>query len=375
MRQLLARLTSIWLDFATCGFGPDKPRTYLRRVKFINALSIFGIIFLFGFGTIRLTTGHYMVGMVDVLLGAILISNLVFLRVSGNVGLVSNIGITGLMGLITFLFVTGGVGGTGIFWCYFLPVTAFFLLGVRGGIVWVAVLYLNVLSLYGFSALGSLRLYYTFVTTIQMLASLLLEAVMVLYYARVMETEEAFIEEHNRKLSESNQILNNEIAQRKKAEEELLRISYAVRSSSDAIVITDVAGRHLYHNRAFLQLFKYTVSEVNQSGGSYVLYGDPQLSSAINQTLKAGTSWSGEVPMRTKDRKYLSAFQRSDVIRDHGGAIVGFVNLFTDITSKKDTERLQSALYQISEKTNSAQDLSELFYNREVFRAAYAPAA
>jgi PAS domain S-box-containing protein len=378
---------ALWLDFITSGLkGKEHSRAYLRRVKFTNALSLFGICTLIAFGLLRLTSGIYWVGLVDLLLALVLASNLVFLRFSGNLLAVTSLGLLGLLGLVLFLFITGGAGGTGILWIYFFPVSAFFLTGVRGGIVWMAVLYGSVLSLYGLSALGLIRLYYSLATGGQMLASLLLELLMVFYYARVMEKEEDLIEDHNRRLTEANQILGNEISQRKRVEEELLRISHAVRSSSDAIAITDIDGKHLYHNRAFLQLFKFTIAEVNQAGGSTILYRDPELARSVFQTIRSGGSWSGEVAMLTKERRLISALQRSDAIRDHSGAIVGLISLFTDVTAKRDSDRLQSALYQISERSSAAQDLHELYqavhqivgslmYAKNMFIAYYDPAA
>ncbi|HBE73265.1 MAG TPA: hypothetical protein DDW31_04120 [candidate division Zixibacteria bacterium] len=379
-------ITRLWQNFITSGLSGERPRTYLRRVKFTNALSLFGICTLLGFGAIRLAHGSYLVGAVDLLLLLVLASNLVFLRFSGNLMAVSSVGLVGLLGLVLFLFITGGAGGTGILWIYFFPVSAFFLTGVRGGIAWMAVLYGSVLFLYGLSALGSIRLHYSISTGAQMLASLLLESLMVFYYARVMEKEEEIIEDHNRRLTEANQILGNEIAQRKRVEEELLRISHAVRSSSDAIAITDADGKHLYHNRAFLQLFKFTIAEINRSGGSSILYRDPGTAGVVFQTIRGGGSWSGEVAMLTKDRRMVAALQRSDAIRDHAGAIIGLISLFSDVTSKKDSDRLQSALYQISERSSAAHDLNELYrsihqivgglmYAKNMFIAYYDPAS
>lgn len=381
---MIRAMQNLWRDFITSGLAGERPRTYLRRVKFTNALSLFGIATLLGFGILRLAQGEYLVGTVDLLLLAVLAANLAYLRLSGNLMAVSSVGLVGLLGLVLFLFVTGGSGGTGILWIYFFPVSAFFLTGVRGGIAWMAVLYGSVLCLYGAEWLVLVSLYYPVSTGAQMLASLLLESLMVFYYARVMEKEEELIEDHNRRLTEANQILGNEIAQRKRVEEELLRISHAVRSSSDAIAITDAEGRHLYHNRAFLQLFNYTISDVNRSGGSSMLYRDPAAAEAVFRTIRGGGSWSGEVAMVTKDRRLISALQRSDAIRDGSGAIVGLISLFSDVTAKKDSERLQSALYQISERSSEAQDLGELYrdihqivgglmYARNMFIAYYDP--
>jgi len=41
--------------------------------------------------------------------------------------------------LLTFLLITGGTGGTGIYWIYFYPLLAFHLAGRRGGLFWTTV--------------------------------------------------------------------------------------------------------------------------------------------------------------------------------------------------------------------------------------------
>lgn len=359
---IAVRIKNIWLDFIVSGMESDYPRAILRRVKFTNALSLFGIITLLAFGTLRLLTGKMMVGAADLFMALILGANLAYLRLSRNLNLSTTLGLAALLGLILFLFITGGSNSTGIFWIYFFPVSVFFLSGMRGGLVWMAILYAALFILYAFSWLDLIRLHYPLGVGLQIMASLLLETLMVFYYARVMEREEELIENHNRELQESNQILANEIAQRKQVEEELLRISHAVRSTSDAIVITDLQGKHIFHNKAFLQIFKFTTADINRLGGTAIIYRDQELGRRIYQIIRSGGTWNGEVVMVNKDRQLLTMLQRSDAIRDNSGHIIGLISLFTDITSKLESERLQSALYRISEKSSAAKDLDDLYH-------------
>lgn len=353
-------LQKIWDNIISSGFGPDKSRTFLRRVKFTNALSLFGICFCFGFGIVRISTGQLTVGAVDLLLGILLSANLVILRRTGNVGLTSSLGVTGLLGLIFFLYITGGVGGTGIFWFYFFPVSIFFLLGVRNGLIWLAILYALILLLCLLSRAGVVTLFYSFATTIQMLASLLLESVMVMFYARVMDREEGLIDQHNRQLGQTNAALQNEIAQRQRAEQELLRISQAVRSSSDAMIVAGPDGKYLFSNKAFYDLFRFTLSEINRAGGYQALYVDPAVGNQVLDTIKGGGQWHGEVAMRTKQNRTVQVSLRADAIKAADGSIMGLVANHSDISSRKDAEKLQSALFRISELTSNTTDLKEL---------------
>ncbi len=353
-------LKAIWKNFVTSGFGPERSRTFLRRVKYTNALSLFGIVFLFGFGATRLLSGQAVVGAVDLGLGLLLCANLVILRRTGNVGLSSSFGTVGLLGLILFLYATGGVGGTGIFWAYFFPVTIFYLFGLRGGLSWLAILYAGILLLALLARAGAVVLFYSLSTTLQMLASLLLESAMVMFYAREMEREEGLIELHNEELSRSNAALQNEIAQRQRAEEELLRISKAVRSSSDAMIVAGPDGRYIFSNKAFYDLFHYTLSDTNRAGGYQALYEDRSVGQRVLDTIRAGGSWRGEVRMRTKQGAGIDVSLRADAIRAPDGAIVGLVAIHTDITARRESERLQAALYRISELASGTADLGEL---------------
>lgn len=353
-------LPTLWNNIITSGFGPDRPRSFMRRVKFINALSLFGLCFCFGFGALRLATGQFLVGAVDVALGVLLVVNLVILRRTGSVGLVTNLNVSGLIVLVMFLFVSGGSGGTGIFWSYFLPLVIFYLFGVRGGLSWMAAIFLLYLSLSLLDHAGALSLFYSFATIMQMLAILLLESLIVLFYAREIEREEGLIERHNEELGRTNASLQNEIAQRQRAEEELLRISKAVRSTSDAMIVAGTDGRYIFSNKAFYDLFKHTLSDVNRAGGYQALFDDPAVGQRVLDAAGGGGQWRGEVAMRTKDGRRLLVLLRADAIKGPDGALMGLVANHTDVTGRREGEKLQSALYRISELTSTTTDLAEL---------------
>ena len=68
----------------------------------------------------------------------------------------------------------------------------------------------------------------------------------------------------------------------------LNRIQQAVESASDAIGIGDAEGNSVYHNRAHLALFGYTVDELNAQPGTGVLFADPRTAGEIHQSIRAG---------------------------------------------------------------------------------------
>ncbi|RXK54357.1 PAS domain S-box protein [Oleiharenicola lentus] len=115
----------------------------------------------------------------------------------------------------------------------------------------------------------------------------------------------------------------------------LRRISQAVESTSDAIGIGDMQGHSLYHNRAHLELFGYTVEELNAVPGDGVLFADKAVAQEILTAVKGGRSWSGETDVLTRTGKRVPAFVRADIIRDEAGRPVGIYGVFADITERR----------------------------------------
>jgi PAS domain S-box-containing protein len=115
----------------------------------------------------------------------------------------------------------------------------------------------------------------------------------------------------------------------------LQRIQQAVESASEAIGIGDFQGNSLYHNRAHVALFGYSVEELNAVPGSGVLFADKATAKAIIAAIFAGRSWSGETDVVTKDGRRLPAFVRADIIKDAKGTPVGIFGLFRDVTRER----------------------------------------
>lgn len=129
-----------------------------------------------------------------------------------------------------------------------------------------------------------------------------------------------------------------DITEKRRTEEELLRIKKAVESASSAIWITDSRGQKvIYHNQAFADLFKFSREELNALGGTRSLYVDLQTADLVYRTLKEGSTWSGEIALHTKDGKVLPISLTGDVVRDEYGQNTAFVGVATDITLHKKT--------------------------------------
>jgi len=126
--------------------------------------------------------------------------------------------------------------------------------------------------------------------------------------------------------------------QRKQAELELLKVTQAVESTSDAIAITDLKGRSIYHNQAFIQRYGYTVEDLNITNAAQAMYVQPQIYKQIYKTIRRGLSWSDELELKTKNGEAVITLVRADNIKDDTGNLIGLVGVITDITERKKVE-------------------------------------
>ncbi|MEG4230909.1 PAS domain S-box protein [Microcoleus sp. Pol11C3] len=129
-----------------------------------------------------------------------------------------------------------------------------------------------------------------------------------------------------------------DISDRKQAELDLLRVTQAVESTSDAIGIADLKGRSLYHNQAFVQQYGYTAEELNTAGGLTAIYPQTKVLLEMFKTLRKGKSWQGELKINTKNNELVTTLFRADGIKDETGHLIGLVGVITDITERKQAE-------------------------------------
>ena len=138
----------------------------------------------------------------------------------------------------------------------------------------------------------------------------------------------------------------------------LRRITVAVESSSDAIGISDLQGKHFYQNKAFGDLFGGTMEEIQgANGGPLSCYADPEAGRAVFDTILSSRSWTGEVAMVARNGRRLTCVLRADAIRNDQGTILGVIGVHTDITERQrsaEVERQTAARRQRESATVAA---------------------
>ena len=129
-----------------------------------------------------------------------------------------------------------------------------------------------------------------------------------------------------------------DITKHKLLREELNRIIKVVESSGDAIGMANAAGRSIYHNKAFIQKFEYTVEELNTANGLHVLYSNPEVYREVFDTIFKGDSWNGEIEILTRSGRTIPVLLSANSLRDDNGKIIGLLGIYTDITKNKQAE-------------------------------------
>ena len=122
--------------------------------------------------------------------------------------------------------------------------------------------------------------------------------------------------------------------ERKRGEEERMRLVTAIEQSAEAIFTVDTHWIIQYANPAFERMTGYGRSEI-VGRHSRVLKSDKHdkaFYTNVRQTLTAGTVWSGRHTSQRKDGTYYQVEVTGSPVRDSSGEIINYVGIHRDIT-------------------------------------------
>ena len=148
----------------------------------------------------------------------------------------------------------------------------------------------------------------------------------------------------------------------KDAEEQLNLFKRSIENISEGVFITDTKFRFISVNNAYCT---YTGETREQALASYLYFHQyPEaFTEEIKKTLKARGNWSGEVESSRVNGERYEIELNIDAVHDDDGRISHFVGVFSDITSRKNTEK------ELLKLANS-DPLTEL-PNRSFFQASH----
>lgn len=132
-----------------------------------------------------------------------------------------------------------------------------------------------------------------------------------------------------------------DITQRKKAEEEIRRMSLAVHQSTSVIVITDTQGKIEYANPKFTEITGYTSAEVIGKNPKILKSGDKSKEEykILWDTIISGKVWTGEFLNKKKNGELYIESASIFPLKNNFGEITNYVAIKEDIGERKKTEK------------------------------------
>ncbi|MCK9408403.1 MAG: PAS domain S-box protein [Bacteroidetes bacterium] len=141
------------------------------------------------------------------------------------------------------------------------------------------------------------------------------------------------------------------------------RFREVVESLSEGLIITDLQDNVIYINQRMCELSGWSFDEMKNKPGYTLLlpkerWHEIQQRNAVRGK---GVAERYDLEMLRKDEKKFWAEIYGSPLRDTHKKIIGTIGTITDITERKWNERLQSALYRITDVTRSSKDIQQLF--------------
>ena len=144
-------------------------------------------------------------------------------------------------------------------------------------------------------------------------------------------------------ISEKKYVLGNfrDVTGRRKSEETLARLGFAVDQAAEAIVITDTKGTIQYVNPAFERSTGYSREEAVGKNSGILRSGkhDEAFYRGLWDTLTRGDVWTGHFINRKKDGSLFEEDATISPLRDSSGKIVNYVASKRDVTEMVSLER------------------------------------
>jgi PAS domain S-box-containing protein len=159
---------------------------------------------------------------------------------------------------------------------------------------------------------------------------------------RAHDELEQRVQERTHELLLANQELQNEIAERKRVEAQMMVLAKALESADTGIFITDQQGKILWSNPAFSRMTGYALEQVLNKNPRFLSSGlhDSMFYEGLWDTITSGRVWRGETINRRSDKSLYIEEQTITPVKDDQGNISHFIAIKQDITERKQAENL-----------------------------------
>ncbi len=181
-------------DLLTSGIPGDFTSPFLRRVRFTNVFGYTTAFALLVFAVLNLSRGNQLAFFVETaaaFFGIIIMTNL---RKTRNLDRAQTLLLADITAIMIFLYATGGIERTGIFWWFTYPVAAFFITGRRKGWYWIVGIMITAALMKAFGDSIGIAVPYSFPVLRQFGASFLVVSLVLQMYEATRDDYEKAIE-------------------------------------------------------------------------------------------------------------------------------------------------------------------------------------
>jgi PAS domain S-box-containing protein len=172
---------TLWQNFVWSGIV-TKDEKLQRRLVFFNTFSFLAILVLVVFGSIQLFNHNLVLGWAELMCGMFLLANVWWMRLLRHTTFSINFLLGGVSAALLLMLMTGGIEGTGVYWYFTFPVSAFFLTGKNGGIKWISFVVLMTIAAFILHLNQLIPFAYAFIEVRQLVLSLLVVSTLVYLY-------------------------------------------------------------------------------------------------------------------------------------------------------------------------------------------------
>lgn len=191
-------------DILTSGMHGDSSSPLMRRVRFTNVFAFTTAVALFVFAGVNLSKGNLLAFSVETGSALFGVAVMASLRRSGNIDRSQTLLLADIAVIMAFLFTTGGIARTGIFWWYTFPVAAFFIKGRKKGWYWIAGLLFYGILVKIFGESIGISVPFDFSILRQFMASFIVLSIVLQMYEATRDDYEKAIEENMGKLKKAS---------------------------------------------------------------------------------------------------------------------------------------------------------------------------
>lgn len=160
--------------------------------------------------------------------------------------------------------------------------------------------------------------------------------------AQIQERDAALQSAHNDlelRVLERTHALQQEVVERKRAEEQIHEQAMLIDEAQDAILVEDIHHRVVFWNKSAARLYGWTLEEIRGRNAHELLYKSPQQShEEAERTVLANGYWMGEIHQVTRHGANIIVESRWTLLTDDQGNPKSVLIVNTDITQKKSLE-------------------------------------